>query len=302
MKELTLGLMLASTAFATPAMANTYVELECTVTAVSDKATYLDSKALIKAAHSINKPESRVIRIDFDDKPMPHSVTYGLGQGRPQNWSMAVTKSTHKVLGDEADSITAETSVSDQWGHDRWIYVGGSEASNLRFLTAIAYPDKQTSLAMGICKDTMDASAKSAAPLTQELRDPGATPQASNSFAVVPIHRTRDGYYVQGFLNETTPMKMVLDTGATISGIPYDLAAKMGLRAIGERPFQLANGSITKAQIVLLKKLTIGETTVENIEAAVSASGSEPLLGKNVLERFTSYEINHQTNQLVLKR
>jgi clan AA aspartic protease (TIGR02281 family) len=116
----------------------------------------------------------------------------------------------------------------------------------------------------------------------------------------VPIERKRGAIELSGMMNDAVPIRFALDTGASITNIPYDLAKRLGARVIREQKFELADGTFVTNQVILIRKLSIGgQVTVDGIEASVSESGTMPLLGKNFLDSFSSYEINNAQSQLI---
>jgi predicted aspartyl protease len=74
-------------------------------------------------------------------------------------------------------------------------------------------------------------------------------------------------------------------------------------RVVDTRNFQLADGRIITADVVVIAKVSVGGVvSASNVYAAVSGYGTDRLLGKNFLDSFGSYEINNRSAQLVLSR
>jgi len=108
---------------------------------------------------------------------------------------------------------------------------------------------------------------------------------------------------LDGTINDRVPIRWVLDTGATMSSIPRDVATRLDAKVVGSQKFKLADGTITTKQVILIKKISIGGTvSVVNIKASVGPAGTAALLGKNFLDAFSSYEINNKQAQLVLRK
>ena len=118
----------------------------------------------------------------------------------------------------------------------------------------------------------------------------------------VPIQRHGKSIHLDGRLNGTVAVRWLLDTGASTTTIPVDVAKRLGARVIDHRNFVLADGSIVRSPIVLISKLQVGNVSVANIQAAVTGHGTDALLGKNFLDAFSSYEINNARSQLVLRK
>ena len=66
-----------------------------------------------------------------------------------------------------------------------------------------------------------------------------------------------------------------------------------------ENEYELADGSVITAEMGTANELTIGDFTLQDIDLAIIADGGSPLLGKSVLDQFTSWTINSD-NQLIL--
>jgi predicted aspartyl protease len=76
----------------------------------------------------------------------------------------------------------------------------------------------------------------------------------------------------------------------------------MDAQELRRKTFVMADGRKVTMPIVLIKRLRIGNVTVTNLTAAVGDAGTDPLLGKNFLDAFSSYEINNKQAQLVLRK
>ena len=283
------------------------IDLDCTVFKVIDRKEFVSKETFFGAARTIT-PEFR--RISLSDDNGKDTLTYGVGGTDPKNWTLAVK---HE---EKSDGIEAESAQPDKWGHTRRVYLAavGKEATINRafnFFTAIRYPDGTVSASMGTCgvapgqEDRLRELDRQVnnknKPPSQELRDPSKPKVTSKSWSV-PIERKGAGIAVDGMLNGSVPIRWALDTGASISNIPYALAVKLGAKVVREQTFELADGSTVTNQVILIKKLQVGNVYVENIEASVSESGTQPLLGKNFLDAFSSYEINNAQGLLILRQ
>jgi len=291
----------ASTALATPALATT-VDFDCTATKVVDRREKISPDTFWAAAHTINTPEYR--RITTSDESGAPSLTYGLGQNKPQNWTLPITNVGKD--GDKYPGIEAKSATPDQWGYRRWVYLDlDKKDDTIRFWTMVEFPDRTYSAALGTCDLTKESleqfeAAKRTKP-NQELRDPGT--KTGPKTWEVPIEHKHGAIELNGMMNDAVPIRFALDTGATITNIPYDLAKRLGAKVIREQMFKLADGTVVTNQIILIKKLSIGgQVAVDGIEASVSESGTRPLLGKNLLDSFSSYEINNAQSQLILRK
>jgi clan AA aspartic protease (TIGR02281 family) len=100
----------------------------------------------------------------------------------------------------------------------------------------------------------------------------------------------------------------IFDTGAstvTISKKYFDLALQNGtIKKSDILPevlnFQIANGDVIEGSMVNIRSFEIGNYLLTNVLATVIESQSEDLLlGQTVLQRFGTYSIDNQKNELV---
>lgn len=98
-------------------------------------------------------------------------------------------------------------------------------------------------------------------------------------------------------------VQVVLDTGASMVALPFDEAARLGIRPAAHEfrhPVSTANGTVQTAQ-VFLAEVRIGPYTVQNVRAAVMPQGvlDKTLLGMTVLSRFGRIEIENGRRLIV---
>ncbi|ABO59866.1 aspartyl protease-like protein (plasmid) [Burkholderia vietnamiensis G4] len=99
------------------------------------------------------------------------------------------------------------------------------------------------------------------------------------------VPRSPDGhYYVAGTLNNF-PVVFLVDTGATYTTIPLQLAQNSGLRAGRQVGTSTANGE-SAAWVSESNVMTVGPFTAKNSTVAVSKALQFPLLGADILNRF----------------
>lgn len=66
--------------------------------------------------------------------------------------------------------------------------------------------------------------------------------------------------------------------------------------------YRIANGSIVQCRRLVIPKLTIGKFTITNVKASIGIGSVPLLLGKTVLDKFSSWTINNQTQTLNLEK
>lgn len=121
----------------------------------------------------------------------------------------------------------------------------------------------------------------------------GASVAQAASNAVPTVTRAQDGHYWAEALVEGRPMRMLVDTGASVVTLGRADAEKAGVR-VGPRDFtqsvQTASGSIRAAPVVL-SSLMVGGVKMEGVEAVVvDADLHAPLLGMSYLGRLSGFE------------
>lgn len=108
----------------------------------------------------------------------------------------------------------------------------------------------------------------------------------------------RNGHFaVQGEV-EGVSVRFLVDTGASDVVLTMADAQRLGIDPSQLRftlPYRTANGVI-RAAAVRLKAVTIGDITIENVEASVNPSPmQQSLLGMSFLSRLSGYEITRNT-------
>ena len=230
----------------------------------------------------------------FFDYAEPYS------DSRPRHISVG-TRTVTYVLADPSKSFTLPVTrtdahgnvVAEGWagGTNRWLSVG-----NGRFLLISNLANGNKAAFSGRC------AAGNGMPAMPPPAQRSPPTQQSSTWTV-PIQRQGKTIILNGTLNDTVPVRWTLDTGASLSTIPQEMADRLGARVVDTRNFQLADGRVIKANVVVIAKVSVGGVvSASNVHAAVSGYGTDPLLGKNFLDFFGSYEINNRSAQLVLRR
>lgn len=114
-------------------------------------------------------------------------------------------------------------------------------------------------------------------------------------------------YYVAVTINGNKTEEMVLDTGASIVSLPYDVAKRVGLTPSDDDPkvqLKLADGSIVEGTTVFAKSIRVGKFVVENVQCAVMPehlTEAAHLLGQSFLDKF-SYRVDSASNALIINK
>ncbi|WP_347989781.1 TIGR02281 family clan AA aspartic protease [Methylomonas sp. AM2-LC] len=99
------------------------------------------------------------------------------------------------------------------------------------------------------------------------------------------LHADGNGHFRGTLLINKVSMPYVIDTGATITTIPMNLAAQAGL-SLGHQIEIATAGGRSFAKTTTLKSMQIGAYEIKNIDAHVSQYLKEVLVGMNTLKHF----------------
>ena len=98
------------------------------------------------------------------------------------------------------------------------------------------------------------------------------------------------------------PANFLVDTGATLTAVSTDTAARVGLEARGgERPvrMQTANGAVA-AELTTIDELRFGNVAARGLDAVIAPGlGPTNVLGMNLLTRLASWRVEGDTMILV---
>ena len=105
-------------------------------------------------------------------------------------------------------------------------------------------------------------------------------------------------------LGDSTPTRVIVDTGASILNIKESLGN--ALIASGEATvvktidLTIADGSTVTERLINISQITIGGQTLYNIKATVGPENAMMLLGMEILNRFSKFSIDTGHNHLIL--
>ena len=108
----------------------------------------------------------------------------------------------------------------------------------------------------------------------------------------IKLRREGNTFYATVVVNGKHTQEMVVDTGASLIMLPYEVAVKMGLKPDGKDQqvlLTLADGSRITGYLKELESVRIGTFVAEKVQCAVlgpEAIAAEPLLGMSFLGEF----------------
>ncbi len=125
----------------------------------------------------------------------------------------------------------------------------------------------------------------------QQMRE--SEPQISQlDKTVIPLLRTGNHYIVEATVNEVDVLRLILDTGASLTSIKPQILINLGIDPWSSRDVRklsTANG-IVDAPVIVLPSLAVGDQAIVNIEIAAINFTEKPdidgLLGMNFLQNY----------------
>ena len=123
----------------------------------------------------------------------------------------------------------------------------------------------------------------------------------------IPLERYRSGYLVKISLNDRDTLKLLVDTGASMTAVSRESFRRLyrpGFRLLGTQLFNTANG-YTRGDVYRASALALGNERVGAINIAVlelqTMEDIDGLLGMNVLRQFR-FEIDQSAEVMYLER
>lgn len=123
----------------------------------------------------------------------------------------------------------------------------------------------------------------------------------------IPLERRGNGYLVNITLNDRGSLKLLVDTGASMTAISRETFRRLyqpDFRLVGTQLFNTANG-YTRGNVYRASALNLGHERLNDIDVAVldlqTLGDIDGLFGMNVLREF-HFEIDHATGVMYLRR
>lgn len=122
-------------------------------------------------------------------------------------------------------------------------------------------------------------------------------PASDRSPDAIELKRDYNGHFYADVEINGSPVRVLVDTGATGIALSRDDAQRAGL-AVSAGMFNVigqgADGDV-HGEYVTLDRVSLGDTTVESVPAVVLDSGEQSLLGQSFLSKFETVEIKGDT-------
>ncbi len=127
--------------------------------------------------------------------------------------------------------------------------------------------------------------------------DTQVTQISTDTQGSIILKADRQGHFRGTLTLNHIPMPFMIDTGATQTVIPENLAKKAELDFLGKVRIRTAGGN-SYAHLTRLKQLDIANVSLNNLSAYISPHIDEVLIGMNTLKYF---RITQQGNTLLLQ-
>jgi clan AA aspartic protease (TIGR02281 family) len=130
-------------------------------------------------------------------------------------------------------------------------------------------------------------------------------PARGKAEIVISMRRVGGIHVVPVLINGAITLEFAVDSGAADVTIPANVVSRLALADadfIGQRRYQLADGSTTVLKTFRIRSLKVGDTVVEDVTGSVAPAQGFPLLGQSFLRHFRSWSIDNATHELLLKK
>lgn len=148
-------------------------------------------------------------------------------------------------------------------------------------------------------------------PGNSSVADAGS-PAPAEPAGTAPLHSVRmrlDGgvYVVPVTINDAIKLDFAVDSGSADVSMPADVVLTLMRTGtighgdfLGDRTFQLADGSTLPSVTFRIRSLRVGDATVSNVTASIAPAQAQLLLGQSFLGRFKSWSVDNKSHSLVL--
>lgn len=128
--------------------------------------------------------------------------------------------------------------------------------------------------------------------VTDEESDANRAAQSS-PIITIPLAKVGGSLVVQAQLNGTKDVQLILDTGATMTVLSYDVAIELGILSGSDNSINTVNtaGGQVQVNMARLEEIRVGSATAKNVAVAIhdlpdGLSQVSGLLGMSFLSRF----------------
>ena len=115
--------------------------------------------------------------------------------------------------------------------------------------------------------------------------------------SAITLERSYDGHFYADVQVNGSPIRFLVDTGASSIALSREDARRAGLATSISMPEVVGEGAggAVRGEIVTLERVALGTAEATDVAAIVLDGGSQSLLGQSFLRRFSSVEIRGNT-------
>ncbi|NWF35768.1 retropepsin-like aspartic protease [Mariprofundus sp. KV] len=132
---------------------------------------------------------------------------------------------------------------------------------------------------------------------TQNKMNMVSSTESGRSYLTIPM--SRDGHFYVTAEGNGFPVVFLVDSGATNISFPAHYMKNLNVKKCSPVKTNTANG-VARGCKSIIREIKIGPYTINNVNAYFLEKLNTPLLGMNVLSKFTSYRVD-DVMQLVHK-
>ena len=126
--------------------------------------------------------------------------------------------------------------------------------------------------------------------------------------AGVALKKVGGTFVVPVEINGAITLDFTVDSGAADVSVPLDVYSTLMRKGtikdsdvIGERTYELADGSTSQSFTIVIRSLKVGDIVVGSVTGSVGPMQGSLLLGQSFLERFKSWSIDNTNHVLFLE-
>jgi clan AA aspartic protease (TIGR02281 family) len=165
------------------------------------------------------------------------------------------------------------------------------DGSNLKAVADYRSGIRACSQALAAVEATPQGTNPSALPFLNRVREQVRLAGADFRQAVIEPERRGNSFILRVLVNGQSEARFILDTGAEITTLTREYAARTGLAESGRTmSVGLADGTRFEAPVVRINSLRIGSVDLANLEAVILSKAPDEdvdgLLGMNALKAF----------------
>jgi hypothetical protein len=135
---------------------------------------------------------------------------------------------------------------------------------------------------------------------TQDIAGPAVDTITILTLDGMTYVKVRLGSQVQVWLFDTGATDLLINTETEAALKKENVITAAGYLGIGE--YEMADGMIDTCRRYLVSDLRIGQFSVNNVVVAVTEKGKKIIVGKALLNKFSSWMLNNSNNTLILRK